>query len=349
MHIVFLTPGFAGNEEDTTCFTYFQNYLKALKDTSKDIKIQIVAFQYPYKKMEFDWHGVKVHLMGGANKKFPASGLIWAKVMQKVRTINQVKKIDIIHSLWLRECALVGNWITRFLNVPHVSTIMGTELSIPNKFLRLIDYRLMNLVCVSPMIQQRLKDFYQQGSATVIPWGIAENTIETENIERKIDLLGVGFLSEIKNFKQFIEVCHQLKKSYPKLKAVIIGGGVEEEGLREMIQKYNLQNTIKLTGLLVNDEVQHYMNRSKILLHTSTYESQGYVFLEALSQGMSIVSRSVGIARPSERWKIVETTKEFVHQTTQLLHHQTDFSKQYLLPIDKTVTDYCKLYKSIQR
>lgn len=51
-------------------------------------------------------------------------------------------------------------------------------------------------------------------------------------------------------------------------------------------------------------EMLKLMARSRVLVHPSRYESQGYVFLEALMQGMSVVSYPVSIASPSERWSV---------------------------------------------
>lgn len=348
MHIIFLTPGFAKDETDTTCFTYFQNYLIALKKSITNINIHVIAFQYPYQKNTFKWHEVNVSLLAGSNRKFPYVIKTWKEVIQLVKNIHQKNRVDIIHSLWLRECALVGNWINRVLKIPHLTTIMGTELIHPNRYLTLMNTNKLKLVSVSPFVSELAHQKYPQLNINTIPWGIADNEHPATDFDedRPIDLLGVGFLSSLKNFVLFIKICHLLKKEFPKLKAVIIGEGSEQKKLENLIIKYQLEDIVELKGLLVNEEVKRYMQQSKILLHSSNFESQGYVFLEALSKGMSIVSRPVGIAQSSSRWYMAEDENTFSKHCTYLLKYQTDFSKQIPYPIDRTVADYYQLYNS---
>ena len=117
----------------------------------------------------------------------------------------------------------------------------------------------------------------------------------------------------MKDFNTFIDIANILLQKRPNLVIRIIGEGVQEHFLAEKIKKLSLQEHIKLLGCLKNQEVQQYMQNSKVFLHTSTFETQGYVFLEALMNGMNIVSRKVGIAKQGISWQITEDIDGFVH------------------------------------
>jgi hypothetical protein len=55
------------------------------------------------------------------------------------------------------------------------------------------------------------------------------------------------------------------------------------------------------------------MQRSKIFVHPSTFEGSGYVFAEALVNGMNIVSFNVGYAQQHPKWFIAEDEMDFIY------------------------------------
>ena len=117
--------------------------------------------------------------------------------------------------------------------------------------------------------------------------GIIPDDFPPLNNERDIDILGVGGLIPLKNYQLFIRLIKSILPDFPNLKAVIIGEGKERKIIEQMIEEWNLSEHISLTGMLPRHEVLNYMNRSRIFLHPSTYESFGFVFSEALYSGMA--------------------------------------------------------------
>ena len=49
-HIIWLVPGFADGENDTTCLTYLQSMLRTFEEEYPQIRITVFTFQYPFKK-----------------------------------------------------------------------------------------------------------------------------------------------------------------------------------------------------------------------------------------------------------------------------------------------------------
>ena len=89
------------------------------------------------------------------------------------------------------------------------------------------------------------------------------------------------------------------------------------------------------------------MQNAKILMHTSTYEGFGYVFAEALSNGMYVVSKNVGAANKSEKWMIAENELEFSSAIQNLLNSKMIFEAANIFSIDKTVDTYYNFYNEI--
>ena len=87
------------------------------------------------------------------------------------------------------------------------------------------------------------------------------------------------------------------------------------------------------------------MSQSNILLHTSTYESFGFVFLEALHSGMHIVSYDVGLAKMSKYWKVCNSKTKLVEACKNVLSAEIEQKKHITLSSEtETINTYLSLY-----
>jgi glycosyltransferase involved in cell wall biosynthesis len=86
------------------------------------------------------------------------------------------------------------------------------------------------------------------------------------------------------------------------------------------------------------------MYQSKIFLHTSTYESQGYVFLEALYCGLTVVCFDVGLVEQSNKMIVCANKEEMLEKLEILLKGKPDDKPTLMKSINETVTEFQKLY-----
>jgi glycosyltransferase involved in cell wall biosynthesis len=157
----------------------------------------------------------------------------------------------------------------------------------------------------------------------------------------------VGALIPVKNFKLFIEIIAELKKHFPAVNCLLIGEGIEKHEIEFLIEKNNLKNNIFLTGHIPREEVLTYMKRSKILLHTSDFESFGYVIVEALASGCYVVCKNVGCAKESGKITIANNFSEFTTAVLNILNKNSDYNPELLYPLQDTVSSYMNLYEKI--
>jgi len=87
------------------------------------------------------------------------------------------------------------------------------------------------------------------------------------------------------------------------------------------------------------------MQRSKIFIHPSKFEGSGYVFAEALVNGMNIVSYNIGCAHRNPKWFIAQNEQEIINITINLLASKLDFSAVNPFPLTETVNRYASLYE----
>src|SRR5580704_7464843 len=139
--LVILTPGFPQDEADTTCMPFLQDYLTAFLRVRPDVKIHVIAFQYPPKYGHYKWNGIDVYSTAGGTQKNLTRFLLWRKVWKELKRIRKEYGIDVIHSLWLTECTLIAQKYARRFGIKHVAYAIGQEVLKTNRYLSLLNLK----------------------------------------------------------------------------------------------------------------------------------------------------------------------------------------------------------------
>ncbi len=342
MHILLVCPGFAKDESDTACLSAVQDYILEFRSLYPNCSFTIIALQYPYEKKQYHWNGIPIHALNASRLGIVKKLLHWRETVKLAQRIHQTNPIDLIHSFWLHEAYFVASKISRRLKLPMIASGGGQEVKTGNKYLRY--FKNSNCVYVtSSSLQQTLLLENYKIQSQLIPMGLrAENLVKIQ--EKTIDILGVGNFTENKDFSSFIRIIHQTQSQIPNLKVKLIGDGEQRAQIEADIQKYDLYDTIELTGMMAREDVCELMAQSKILLHPSKYESFGMVYLEALAHGMYVVSKKTGIAEQSDKWFLYEDKKEASNQIAQVLNQKQQHEVLMPYPSSAMVEAYKVLY-----
>ncbi|MFN3967661.1 glycosyltransferase [Flavobacterium sp.] len=339
-HIVFLTPGFAQRETDTTTIPAISIYIKALKINNPELKITIISFHYPFDSKPYTWFGCDVISLNGKNKRVKKPWL-YRNSWQLLSRVHKNSPIHLIHSFWLGECAFIGQWFSKRNHIKHLTTLMGQDVLKGNIFGKMLPLQKMIFISLSDLQQKLFKENYAIESI-VIPWGI-NPTDFSEPRPKIIDFINVGSLNKIKNQEEFIKIVFEINQKQP-VKALIIGEGKERKHLQQKIQLLNLESVIELKGLCSYQETLSYISQSKILIHTSNYESFGIIFAEALQCKTKIVSKNVGAAYENENWFIGTDSLELINGALNFLKLPFFESDGNPFLIEKTLEQYLKIY-----
>lgn len=339
-HLVILTPGFPENEEDSTCIPALQIFVKELVKTNA-INVSVITLYYPNKRTSHNWNGIKVTALALPQNKLHKIASLFT-TWKQLKQIHKDNPIDSIHSFWLGECAFLGHYFSKKNNLNHVITLMGQDANNKSIFSRFLPLKKIDLVTLSNFHQQTLLNNFKVPSK-IIPWGIHAEITENNTSEKTIDIIGIGSLIPLKKYSLFLDIIRNLKLEYPDINAIIIGDGKEKKALLMQIKTLQLEKNIKLLGALSYPKTQKLLSKSKVLLHTSNYESFGMVFAEALAVKTPIVSRPVGIASKSDFWYLGNTKEELIIACKKMLLKNTyEETKSY--NISDTVNAYLKLY-----
>lgn len=299
---VFLIPGFPADEQDTSCVPAVQNYVAAYAARHPERSVHVVAFQYPFVRGRYRWKGVTVHALAGRNGRGGRRLATWGRAFRCVPGIARRARIEVLHSFWLGECAWVGQGLAGLLRARHVASIGGQDACAENPYLPWLRLRGMTITAGSSFAAGVFQAHTGRTVDAVVPLGLDASFLRgtaggipgMPGMARDVDVLGVGSLIPLKRYDVFVALVARLIPEHPELRAVIVGDGPERAGLEARIADAGLEHHVRLAGHLPRDEVRRLMLRSRVLLHPSRYEGQGYVFLEALASGLFVVCREVG-------------------------------------------------------
>jgi len=316
--LVIIIPGFPINEDDTTCLPTQQNLIKALNRNYPVLKIFIIAFQYPFVEKTYEWHSNTV-ISFYAKKGIFRKIFVWIRLWNLLKSINRKYKVTGILSLWCAEYAIVAKMFARKYKLKQYCWLMGQDARPGNKFIGLLQPRPGSVIALSHSLADEFYRNYKVRPAHVIPNGINISQFENDSFDRDVDVLAVGSLIQLKQYDVFVKVIKELKNYLPDIRCVICGKGPEEEALKRLILESGLQKNISMLGELPHVKVLQIMQRSKVLLHPSSYEGFPAVCIEALYAGASVVSFVQPMNEEIERWHVVSNTNEMIAAVLSLL------------------------------
>ena len=144
-------------------------------------------------------------------------------------------------------------------------------------------------------ISERTKRDLQKlgvGDIKVIPCGIDSEKIEgVKPLEEESDVIFAGRLFKENNVDVLIRAVALMRKEIPDVKCIIIGDGPEKQRLEKITKGLKVENNVKFTGFLPDDDdVIAYMKSSKVFLFPTTRNGFGMAALEANACGLPIVA-----------------------------------------------------------
>jgi glycosyltransferase involved in cell wall biosynthesis len=342
--LLILTPGFAKDESDSTCLPMQQSFILCLNKMFPHLNIIILAFQYPYIKKTYKWHGNKIISFSGRNRGGVSKLFLFQKWNAAIKRIHRENKIDGLLSFWYAECALVGKRFADKYNVKHYCWMWGQDAKKGNKYVSLARLKPDELIVFSDFMQDEFERNYGVRPLHVITPGIDAKEFSFNN-KKDIDIIAVGSLISLKKYDIFIQVIAEIKKQFPLIKAVLIGDGPDKQKLQSLIASTGLQSNITMAGELSHPEVMKWMQRAKVFLHPSSYEGFGIVCIEALCSGAEVISFVKPMHCKIENWHIVVTKEQMIQKATEILTtSKTEFKAITPYTIEHTVQKIAKLF-----
>ena len=136
-----------------------------------------------------------------------------------------------------------------------------------------------------------------------LPVGIMRKNISKEISDFQLEqfnIISVGRLVEFKGYMVALDIINEINKRSINFTYTIIGDGPQYDILSEVIERYTLQNKVKIIKSLDHANVLDILQKSQIYLYpgirdqTGRAETQGLANLEAMANGLVIVASDIG-------------------------------------------------------
>ncbi|MDY7076296.1 MAG: glycosyltransferase [Chloroflexota bacterium] len=136
----------------------------------------------------------------------------------------------------------------------------------------------------------------------VIHHGVSLQDFQPGGWEKKNGLPMILFVAQFREKKGLpflIEACRILKSDGYEFKCCVVGDGAQRSYIETLIEKYGLQNTVKLAGIVFQEHLKDYYRRADIFALPSIVGHDGdrdgipVTLIEVMSMGRPVVSTFV--------------------------------------------------------
>ena len=226
----------------------------------------------------------------------------------RLEEFTDLKSFDVIHAhYWLS--GLVAKEISNELNIPFIFTShsLGVFLDGYNKERVDCEKIVMtssNLVTASSVFETMLiTDTYkidENKIKKIIPGVDREIFSPDLSIKKENIFLSIGRIQEQKGQLQTLEFLNNFKEIENDFKCIFIGGPSGKHGneyleeLERTVEKLSLDTHVEFVDNLPQTKIIKLLNKAKLLIHTSQFETFGLVAIEAQTMGVPVLSINNG-------------------------------------------------------
>ena len=226
----------------------------------------------------------------------------------KLEESLDLKSFDVIHAhYWLS--GLIAKEISNEFDIPFVFTShsLGVFLDGYNKERVDCEKIVMtssNIVTASSEFENMLiADTYkvEENKIKKITPGVDKKIFSPDpSVKKENIFLSIGRIQEQKGQLQTLEFLNNFKKIENDFKCIFVGGPSGKYGeeylleLKRTVKDFNLEKHVEFLDNLPQIEIIELLNKSKLLIHTSQFETFGLVAIEANTMGVPVLTINNG-------------------------------------------------------
>tara|TARA_Y200000002_G_scaffold340961_1_gene311838 strand:- start:561 stop:1694 length:1134 start_codon:yes stop_codon:yes gene_type:complete len=227
---------------------------------------------------------------------------------KRLEEVLDLKQFDIIHAhYWMS--GLIAKDISNKFNIPYIFTShsLGVFLEGYNKERADCEKIVMSssqFITASTSYEETLiSDSYQIDSQKIkqIKPGVdSELFSPDQSTNRENIFLSIGRIQQQKGQLKTLKFLNSFKEIETDFKCYFVGGPSGSSGeeylleLKKIVKDLSLDSYVKFLGNLPQVDITNLLNRSKLLIHTSQYETFGLVAIEANSMGVPVLTTNTG-------------------------------------------------------
>ena len=293
--------------------TSVNNLMQALKKRGHEVKLLTINTRLHSDKIEGDVYALASFSF---EKFYPDARVSLAMNSHLVRELIKWQP-EIIHTnsefsafeiskriAWKLSIPLIHTYHTVYEDYTHYfHTEAEFVKMLIRKWSRFVASRTNGVIAPSEKIQELLLSYGVKVPIYVVPTGINldkfNNPPTQDWIDRKKKELGLApnkkvvlFLGRLAKEKNIDELIAMTKFLPDDISLLIVGGGPDYERLLEIRDKMELsEGKVIFTGMVSPEEVPYYYRLGDVFSSSSTSETQGLTYYEAMACGLPLVCR----------------------------------------------------------
>ena len=282
-------------------------WVRSVSEENEVVLFSLPAPDYEINKGFPNLRIESIHIKGNVTMTEGLSGKFkYFKALPAVNRIIKNFKPDILHAHWATSYGLIGA-LTGFH--PFILSVWGADVfDFPGKSIlnrKIVEFNLsradMILSTSEIMAKETLR--YTDKPITVTPFGIDTGIFRSRIVENifERDSIVIGTIKTLEKkygIDILIKAFSIVKKRNPdlKLKLLIVGGGSEEEPLRQLTRDLNVDTDTVFTGKVRYDDVVSYYNMLDVYVAVSVLNSEsfGVAVLEASACEKPVIVSDAG-------------------------------------------------------
>jgi len=228
--------------------------------------------------------------------------------INKLNESVDLESFDVIHThYWLS--GLVGKEIANKFNKPLVYTSHSLGIFLDGYNKERVDCEKIimtsaDLITTSSLFEEdMILENYNIDSnkmKQIMPGVDVEIFTPDSRIKRENIFLSIGRIQEQKGQIETIKLLDNFRKVENNFFCYFIGGPSGKSGseyldeLKQTVVDLNLESHIGFLDNLPQTEIRDLLNKSKLLIHTSKFETFGLVAIEAIAMGVPVLTSNRG-------------------------------------------------------
>jgi len=232
------------------------------------------------------------------------------------RTLQRLKRefnFNLIDSHFAYPDGYAATWLGRWFKVPVTITLRGTEVpqskaGRAGHILTALN-RASRVFSVAESLRRHVAELGADASNVVVV-GNGVDTQKFTAIDRMAArsqlgikpadkvLVSVGGLVERKGFHRVIPLLPELRKEFPELKFLIVGGASAEGDwtlrLQDLARAQGVDDIVQFLGPMPSERLTVPLSAADVFVLATSNEGWANVFLEAMACGLPVITTDVG-------------------------------------------------------
>lgn len=227
-------------------------------------------------------------------------------------SFKEIKRIlgnnlpDIIHSHSMFMGGVVGQFLSKKFEIPHIHTEHSSSLisgvgKFTNHDVKSIRDTLESAkVCIFVsrfFKEQIINKFGVKAERFIVIPNLINNIFFSSDISsRKYPkkVICIGGLSAVKNHELLLRAWERVLKSHPEMKLSLVGSGPLESELKQLADQLTISSSVTFIPGSSRQEIRDQINEHDIVVSSSKIETFGLSIAEALACGKPVVATNSG-------------------------------------------------------